>query len=427
MSVPHLLSNSAGGLGGSPGFKMCPNGEYLTRLYGYTGDNLDQICGECSDGSSLGCYGTKRSNSVPFDFDYGKLEDNNYSFLSHVSVYADNYVNYLEKAGNLVGDYQLIKCPENMHFAGLNVRSGDWVDNLGFACRYNGMAKYTLQMPETGGGLQEVMPVLPVPSVQVLPPAPSVQVLPPATWVNNDSDIVSKNVSYISNSNGYVVNGFYDGTNLTCDPPSNGNVLCTYYDSKGLFDRTLKYEKGKEPKFKVYIPPLQQYNPVDVVPTANVPVVNVVPYATNTNTVPNINVSPNDVTIPPALTPNMPLIVKTATPNTDNTGTAQAISIETIKAKKLKTLTIDWNSEFALFEDGTTFISIADGDVVKCTYVDSNGIVVSTYTFPKGTEPHFNQKKTSSNMFLYILILIAVIICGGAVFFRGETYRGNSS
>ena len=442
MSIPYVLSNSAGGMGGSLGSKLCPDGEYIKRLYGYTSDHLDQVCGECSDGSSLGCYGTKRGASVPFDFDYGKLEDNNYNFLSHIPVYADDYVNHLEKAGTKTGTSQLISCPANMHFAGLHVRSGDWVDNLGFACRYNGMAKYTMPTPyQTGGGLQlpppiiDTMPDIVVPPRSVSTPVSSVAPQPPV-WVNNDSDVVSKKIAYISSSDGYISNGFSDGSTLACEPPVGGYVKCDYYDSKGLFDRTFKYVDGQQPKFKIYIPPI---TPVDVVPTVNTPVTSVVPYTTNTNTVPAVNIPPENIVTPPALTPTMPVVVNNtwttpvavSLPGVDkpfvNPGPVANISIETIKAKKPTKFYSEGPIDTVTFEDGTVLALVTMGDTVKCTYFDSTGITLSNYTFAKGSEPRFNQKKSGGNTFLYILILIVVLICAGAVFSRGPPHRDTSS
>lgn len=106
------------------GNPTCPDGEYVSRIFGGAGRYLDRICATCSDGTELGCIGntdkeTNYSYNGPFQSIWGN---------------AGRWVDSVFGSGGDGGGPYGLGCPDEHVIVGIHGSSGDIVNEMGFTC-----------------------------------------------------------------------------------------------------------------------------------------------------------------------------------------------------------------------------------------------------------------------------------------------------
>lgn len=116
----------AGGTGGNPYDKSCPDGEIIEQISGRSGDMVDQICATCSGGTDLGCVGGMGGSS-------GWIKSSSNGFKS-INVRAGQLVDNLLGFGGSGGNPKTLSCDPGFYVAGMHGRAGDMVDGFGIVC-----------------------------------------------------------------------------------------------------------------------------------------------------------------------------------------------------------------------------------------------------------------------------------------------------
>ena len=117
-----------GGNGGSPFRNTCPPGSYIKSLTASTaGSYVNNISGECSDGTKLNMVGNDLKGAGTSYTMYGPF--------NYVNVRSGGYIdNIFNKVGGNGGSAHTIQCPNDSSLVGLYGRSGSIVDQLGGVC-----------------------------------------------------------------------------------------------------------------------------------------------------------------------------------------------------------------------------------------------------------------------------------------------------
>jgi len=122
------VTKSVGGSGGSPRSLVCSEGSIATGLFGRSGTLIDNIGIRCSDGKTLGP--TDGRGGSPFEI-------NSTSGFDMVEVRAGSLIDSVaaagQRAGGSGGTKHDLAC-DGGKVMGLNVRSGDLVDNIQVVC-----------------------------------------------------------------------------------------------------------------------------------------------------------------------------------------------------------------------------------------------------------------------------------------------------
>ena len=200
-----MSSNTAtfGGEGGAPFRKSCPGDAYLSKMTGATGENVYRICGTCSDGTDLGCYGGDGfPNQTPYTITFDQPVRSFYGSSN------GKYVNNIGGIGQRTGVATEVFCPDGSYINGLNGKSGSWIDNIGFTCSavkptsspivYTPPPALTPTMPvvvqdaTTAPGLVYPPPTVQV-AAQVSPSTPGASIAPAASTTTATSTITTSN------------------------------------------------------------------------------------------------------------------------------------------------------------------------------------------------------------------------------------------
>jgi hypothetical protein len=121
--IPGLIYGSPAG--GSIEQK-CPSNTYLSEIYGsHAADRVTQICGKCSDGTTLSCAGKQ-----------GPTEFKKTGPFTEVDFKTGAFVDSIMGSGGPNGGSRKITCPTNTYVDKYIGRSGDWIDAIGFDCGY---------------------------------------------------------------------------------------------------------------------------------------------------------------------------------------------------------------------------------------------------------------------------------------------------
>lgn len=202
-----MSSNTAtfGGEGGTPFRKSCPGDAYLSKMTGATGENVYQICGTCSDGTNLGCYGgVGFPDQTPYTITFDQPVRSFYGSSN------GKYVNNIGGIGQKTGVATEVFCPDGSYINGLNGKSGSWIDNIGFTCSavkptsspivYTPPPALTPTMPVVVQDTSTTAPglVYPPPTVQVAAQVststPGASIAPSASTTTATSTITTSNI-----------------------------------------------------------------------------------------------------------------------------------------------------------------------------------------------------------------------------------------
>jgi hypothetical protein len=125
-----------GGGGGSPYTYNCPSGSFIKRFYGGSGNLLDQVCIECSNGQTFCAGGNTGASWTSATCPTGM---NNFAVSAGQKVDAIFVPNCgddlpVDRKGGGGGTFNSWQCPTPMVATGIQGRSGQYVDNVGFRC-----------------------------------------------------------------------------------------------------------------------------------------------------------------------------------------------------------------------------------------------------------------------------------------------------
>ena len=119
-----------GGNGGGPFRNTCPPGSYVKSLTaGSAGSYVDNIRGECSDGTMLKMVGNDLKGAGTSYTAYGPF--NNINVKS--GIYVDNI---FDRVGGNGGGSHTIRCPDNASLVGIYGRNGSLIDQIGGVCGF---------------------------------------------------------------------------------------------------------------------------------------------------------------------------------------------------------------------------------------------------------------------------------------------------
>jgi hypothetical protein len=117
-------TDAKGGDGGNDIRSTCPDGAYLTKIYGAAGRYVDRVCGVCSDGTELKCMGSGNGGG-PYEYE---------GSFKKLRVNAGVFVDKIFDSGTSGGDVHELTCPEGKVMVGYFGRAGAWVNKIGAVC-----------------------------------------------------------------------------------------------------------------------------------------------------------------------------------------------------------------------------------------------------------------------------------------------------
>ena len=126
-----------GGGGGSPHDLLCPEGHYVTKIFGGAGKYVDRVGVICSNGSTIGPVGGEGGDgyqvgeTVP-GRGFKAVQFRSGNFVDKIKFFEHNgnYITEVGRDGGTLGDKQ--SCEDKI--MGLHVRSGQLIDQAGLYC-----------------------------------------------------------------------------------------------------------------------------------------------------------------------------------------------------------------------------------------------------------------------------------------------------